>query len=180
MAACGAKTRSGEPCKKRGMPNGRCANHGGKSTGAPKGNTFGKRAGSIYSKFLTAEEEEFVGGVALGKLDDEIKLARLQVLRVQRDIQAQAKEAHGLEVVTAQVVERGGDKTQTIVKQRRDLHGILDRALGRVTSLELARMQLMQAAQDEVEVMPTSIIFEVAPPIGEVRVTMGKNQNEVK
>jgi hypothetical protein len=30
---CGAKTRSGEPCKKLGMKNGRCKFHGGKSTG---------------------------------------------------------------------------------------------------------------------------------------------------
>jgi len=29
--ACGAKTRSGEPCKRAPMPNGRCALHGGKS-----------------------------------------------------------------------------------------------------------------------------------------------------
>lgn len=30
---CGAKTRTGIPCKNRSMPNGRCRMHGGKSTG---------------------------------------------------------------------------------------------------------------------------------------------------
>ena len=35
---CGAKTRRGTPCKSPAMPNGRCRMHGGKSTGAPKGN----------------------------------------------------------------------------------------------------------------------------------------------
>lgn len=35
MNVCGAKTRSGQPCKKAGMPNGRCRLHGGLSTGAP-------------------------------------------------------------------------------------------------------------------------------------------------
>jgi len=30
---CGAKTRSGEACKKLAMKNGRCKFHGGKSTG---------------------------------------------------------------------------------------------------------------------------------------------------
>lgn len=35
---CGAKTRGGWPCRSYGMPNGRCKLHGGKSTGAPKGN----------------------------------------------------------------------------------------------------------------------------------------------
>jgi hypothetical protein len=33
-AHCGAKTRSGAPCKCRAMPNGRCRLHGGLSTGA--------------------------------------------------------------------------------------------------------------------------------------------------
>jgi hypothetical protein len=35
---CGAKTRRGAPCQSPAMPNGRCRIHGGKSTGAPKGN----------------------------------------------------------------------------------------------------------------------------------------------
>ena len=35
---CGAKTRSGNPCQARPMPNGRCRMHGGKSPGAPTGN----------------------------------------------------------------------------------------------------------------------------------------------
>jgi len=35
---CGAKTRKGELCRSPAMPNGRCRMHGGKSTGAPKGN----------------------------------------------------------------------------------------------------------------------------------------------
>ena len=35
LPLCGAKTRSGEPCKRRGNKrNGRCKLHGGKSTGA--------------------------------------------------------------------------------------------------------------------------------------------------
>src|SRR6185369_16680650 len=35
---CGAKTRKGGLCRSPAMPNGRCRMHGGKSTGAPKGN----------------------------------------------------------------------------------------------------------------------------------------------
>ena len=38
VARCGAKTRAGGSCKQPAMPNGRCRMHGGKSTGAPKGN----------------------------------------------------------------------------------------------------------------------------------------------
>lgn len=36
---CGARTRAGTPCRKAPMANGRCLNHGGASTGPPKGNT---------------------------------------------------------------------------------------------------------------------------------------------
>ena len=32
---CGAKCRTGQPCKNASMKNGRCRMHGGKSTGAP-------------------------------------------------------------------------------------------------------------------------------------------------
>lgn len=35
---CGAKTRSGHPCRSHGMPNGRCRMHGGTNPGAPRGN----------------------------------------------------------------------------------------------------------------------------------------------
>ncbi|WP_084631267.1 HGGxSTG domain-containing protein [Ferrimonas senticii] len=35
LPCCGAKTRSGEPCKRYGsLRNGRCKLHGGRSTGA--------------------------------------------------------------------------------------------------------------------------------------------------
>jgi hypothetical protein len=35
---CGARTRHGSSCRSPAMPNGRCRMHGGKSTGAPRGN----------------------------------------------------------------------------------------------------------------------------------------------
>ena len=35
---CGARTRAGATCGRSPMANGRCDLHGGKSTGAPKGN----------------------------------------------------------------------------------------------------------------------------------------------
>jgi glucans biosynthesis protein len=46
---CGAKTRKGIPCRSPAMPNGRCRMHGGKSTGAPKGNKNAWKHGH-YSK----------------------------------------------------------------------------------------------------------------------------------
>lgn len=46
---CGAKTRSGIPCKSPAMANGRCRMHGGKSTGPPKGNKNALKHG-FYTK----------------------------------------------------------------------------------------------------------------------------------
>ncbi|MEF3330573.1 phage terminase small subunit [Oceanobacillus oncorhynchi] len=63
---CGAKTRSGEPCKNKAMANGRCRMHGGKSTGAPpaklKKNTNSKKHG-LFSKYLPQETMEIMNDI---------------------------------------------------------------------------------------------------------------------
>lgn len=46
---CGAKTRSGTPCKSYGMTNGRCRMHGGANAGAPLGNRNAWKHG-FYSR----------------------------------------------------------------------------------------------------------------------------------
>jgi len=51
---CGAKTRSGTPCRAPAMKNGRCRLHGGKSTGPPKGNTNAIKHG-FYTKDVIAQ-----------------------------------------------------------------------------------------------------------------------------
>ena len=56
-ALCGAKTRSGKPCKNHGMANGRCRMHGGKSTGAPMGNKNAFKHGR-YSRDGKQEQRE--------------------------------------------------------------------------------------------------------------------------
>jgi len=53
---CGAKTRKGTPCQSPAMPNGRCRMHGGKSTGAPKGNKNAWKHGR-YSAEAIAERQ---------------------------------------------------------------------------------------------------------------------------
>lgn len=49
---CGAKTRSGHPCKKPPMANGRCKNHGGKSLKGADSPTFKH---GRYSKYMPNE-----------------------------------------------------------------------------------------------------------------------------
>jgi len=53
-ARCGAKTRAGTPCKSPAMANGRCRMHGGKSTGAPRGNQNALKHG-FYTKQAIAD-----------------------------------------------------------------------------------------------------------------------------
>ena len=49
---CGAQTRSGSSCRSPAMRNGRCRMHGGKSTGAPKGNKNAFRHGNYTADAL--------------------------------------------------------------------------------------------------------------------------------
>ncbi|WP_084558936.1 MULTISPECIES: HGGxSTG domain-containing protein [unclassified Mesorhizobium] len=55
---CGARTRSANPCKSPAMPNGRCRLHGGKSPGAPKGNSNAFKHGR-YSAEAMAGRRRF-------------------------------------------------------------------------------------------------------------------------
>lgn len=59
---CGAKTRSGEPCRNRPMPNGRCRMHGGKSTGPRPENRWrcGIRHGANVRRVLNRGEQKYM------------------------------------------------------------------------------------------------------------------------
>ena len=57
---CGAKTRKGTSCMNWAMSNGRCRMHGGKSTGAPKGNQNAFKHG-IRSQAYTKQHKEMMG-----------------------------------------------------------------------------------------------------------------------
>jgi uncharacterized protein YjcR len=54
---CGARTRSGQPCRSPAMPNGRCRMHGGASPGAPHGNQNALKHGR-YTADACAERKE--------------------------------------------------------------------------------------------------------------------------
>ena len=54
---CGARTRSGMPCRSPAMTNGRCRMHGGASPGAPVGNTNAFKHG-LFTAAATAERRE--------------------------------------------------------------------------------------------------------------------------
>jgi hypothetical protein len=54
---CGAKNRSGKPCKRAPMPNGRCKLHGGKSPGGVASKTFKH---GRYSKYIPDNLQEIL------------------------------------------------------------------------------------------------------------------------
>lgn len=155
---CGAKTRSGSPCQSKAMANGRCRMHGGKSTGAPKGNKNNLKAGGIYSQFLTDEERVISTEMELGSLDEELKLCKIRLMRAlkaEAEQQAQVKEFDKLELEALNEAPSliGGlpdndELIQTKQFRRRDYGTIIDRLIARIESLETRRASLIQMSLD--------------------------------
>lgn len=155
---CGAKTRSGSPCQSKTMANGRCRMHGGKSTGAPKGNKNNLKAGGIYSQFLTDEERAISAEMELGNLDEELKLCKIRLMRAlkaEAEQQAQAEEFDKLELEALNESPSliGGlpdndELIQTKQFRRRDYGTIIDRLIARIESLETRRASLIQMSLD--------------------------------
>lgn len=149
---CGAKTRSGTPCKGFAMKNGRCRMHGGRSTGAP-GNRNAVKPGSLYSRYMTPEEQQIADAMKLGSLEDEIRLTRIRLLRV-LELERQADECDGdedaqLEIAgkTVEPVLLGGmpDDDESITRRsyrRRDYAALVDRLTARIAALESQHAQL--------------------------------------
>ena len=94
---CGAKTRSGEPCKNAPMDNGRCRMHGGKSTGPPpekmQQNKNALKTGeheTIWLDTLDDDERDLVARVDTSKLqqlEEEIRLTTIRERRMMQRIQ---------------------------------------------------------------------------------------------
>lgn len=149
MAHCGAKTRSGQPCRNRAMANGRCRMHGGKSTGAPKANQNARTHG-IYSDALADDEKGLWEQVEVGNLDNAIKIAHLQLRRAMI-AQRAAEAGDGLdldaEINNAGSGEegKGCDNTST-QRRRRPYEDIINRLLGRIGDLEAKRAEIINKA----------------------------------
>lgn len=92
---CGAKTRAGTPCKNGAMANGRCRMHGGKSTGAPKGNQNSKKHG-FFSKYIPEETLEImnsIGEVSPADLIwDQIVIQYAAIIRAQQIMFVESKD----------------------------------------------------------------------------------------
>jgi hypothetical protein len=155
---CGAKNRAGQPCQKWAIKGKRrCANHGGKSVGPPKGTRNNLKHG-IYSSGLMPGEAQIWGDIPVGSLDDEIKLAKLQLRRAlmaQQKINEQPRTERGLENDAAPVgmelseirdePVRENSGGRTVTHKRPDYRSEIYRLLGRVKDLEAARALILQA-----------------------------------
>lgn len=152
MALCGAKTRSGEPCKRHPVPGStRCKLHGGKSPGAAKGNRYAARPGSLYSRYLSDEEQGIAASIELGNVDEELRLTRIRLMRA---LQRENDLGDTLEVEseTTEPVEIDGEPTGGDLIKRtakvRDYSALIDKLTARIESLEVRRAALVAAALD--------------------------------
>ena len=139
MALCGASKRgNGEPCKRHAIPgSSRCKLHGGKSSG-PKnlsGNKNAAKPGSIYSQFLTDEENNLLASIELGRVDDELRLTRIRLMRA---LSRENEFGNTLEIDS----EKLEDGERATTNKVRDYSGLIDRLTARVESLERTKEDL--------------------------------------
>lgn len=149
---CGAKTRSGEPCRSKAMPNGRCRMHGGTNKGAPKNNQNSVKAGTLYSDYYTDAEKLLAEELELESIDAELRLCKIRLNRALKLEAEQAAEALELERIVETPAIVGGvpitdDPDVPPVQQktfvRKDYEPIIQRLLGRIESLTLTRQKLV-------------------------------------
>lgn len=169
MATCGAKTRSGQTCRNRAMQNGRCRMHGGKATGAPTGNRNAATPGSIYSRYFTEEEKDLAAQIELGKVDEELRLTRIRLMRA---LAREAEYGNTLEldsekrepvIVDGEIV--AGTEQVTTTSKVRDYTGLIDKLTARIESLERTRVELAKnSPPDETPVGKIQIEIVNAKP----------------
>lgn len=120
--------------------------HGGKSPGAPKRNINAARPGSIYSQYLTPDEQAIESSIGLGSVDAELRLMRIRLMR------ALAAETNTPEL--DEIIEREGAESVAARSEqkfrRRDYAGLIDRLTARIESLERRRLELI-ALQKQID-----------------------------
>ncbi|WP_434676215.1 HGGxSTG domain-containing protein [Pseudomonas sp. D3-10] len=157
MALCGAKTRSGEPCKRHAVPgSSRCKLHGGGASKANKANKHAAKPGSIYSQFLTDDENAILSTIELGRVDDELRLTRIRLMRA---LNRENEFGNELEI-DSEKLETGENGGTTTTSKVRDYSSLIDRLTARIESLERTRAELLKT--NPVELPPvTRIEIEV-------------------
>ena len=167
---CGAKTRSGKPCKNGAMENGRCRMHGGKATGPPKENQNAKKHG-FFSKYIPQETLEIMNGMGeVSPADliwDQIQIQYAAIIRAQKIMFVEDSEDHSI-FKAKEKSDEFSDETAYEIHASWDRHATFlnaqSRAMSELRSLikqfnDLAhdnderklKLQLMQANIDKVK-----------------------------
>lgn len=154
---CSARSKqTGRQCKRTGAAVcescGVCRSHGCNCKnpgGAPKGSRNALKHG-IYAVALREAERELWHEVPVGTLDDEIRLAKLQLLRAlqsQAEVEAPgAAQTVGMELseiaLKAGTGPKGPVNEKTVRQTRPDYREVVYRLLGRIGELETKRAAL--------------------------------------
>jgi len=171
--ACGAKTRSGEPCKRAPLEGKRrCKLHGGASTGPSKGSRNAAKHG-IYSAALLPGEAKFAGDLrsSIGTVEDELFITKM---RLRRALAAEAKsiQTNDYLVIDSEVQRDGDGKSYAAAEthlKRVDYTAIIDRLTARIESLEKTRADLLKTNGGE----PPAPIGRI-----EIEVVSAKHKND--
>src|SRR5690625_3663094 len=128
---CGAKTRTGKPCKAYAMANGRCRMHGGSSTGPPKKNSNARTHG-LFAKYLPDETLEIMDSIneikPLDILWTNIKMQFASIIRAQQIMHVRDKEHHS----TFQTKDRDDG---LVVEKQIEIHAAWDKQATFMNSL---------------------------------------------
>ena len=127
---CGAKTKSGQPCKKHGMPNGKCRLHGGLSPGAP---VKSGRYSVVHRRSLQTKMQTMAADPTPGDLAAELALQRALL------DEYLGRFTDGL-ALPADDIERLFGWLESIGKQTERIHRIMAQ-----TALTVAEVNLLQA-----------------------------------
>jgi hypothetical protein len=126
-----------------------CYIHGGKSNGAPKGSHNALKHG-LYADSLSPSERDAWEKIDVATIDDEIKIAKLQLRRArkyQHEIDEEIRD--GLETEEIRNGTERGDSTELLVKKRVDIQGHIDRCLLRIGDLVSKRRALGGESNNE-------------------------------
>lgn len=161
---CGAKTRSGEPCKNGAMENGRCRMHGGKSTGAPpekmKKNKNSEKHG-LFAKHLPPETlelvEQFEQEEQITRLKRNIAIQEAAIIRSQSIMHVEAKDELVKELKKLESTDYG-DKKEYEIQFAWDRQGNYLTSLSRaMTTLMNMYKTLAELTSDEQEDVQSTI-----------------------
>lgn len=174
---CGAKTRTGKPCKNGAMANGRCRMHGGKSTGPPpekmKGNSNARTHG-LFAKYLPEETLEIMDSIneikPLDILWTNIQMQFASIIRAQQIMFVENKDDH----TTFKTKERSddfADETQIEVHASWDKQATFMNSLSR----SMAELRNMLKQYVELSTHDDDRLLEVE----RMRAVIDKNKAEV-